>query len=110
MASPIRVVLRLSLGEAWRDGAEDRKSKGWQRWLEIRKAWKDDPGIRFCSYYMAPGADLDGYSHHWVFEVDDLAKVEEINHPIAFGEIFPFDKYSITVAFGNKEEDAFWAS
>ena len=108
MAAPIRVVLRMMYGEPMRQASADAKKEAWSKWNEIQEEWKNDPGIKFCSYYWTTGRSLDGYCHHWLFEVDDVSKIQEMNGPISMGDIGPFEKYSFEVVFGNPNVDAFW--
>ncbi len=109
MASTIRIVFRMQAGEPWRQIPDEGKEKWWTQWLEVRDAWKADPGIRFISYYSTPGRSLDGYSHHYLFEVDDVRKVQEMNRAVAWGQL-SFEKYSFEVVFGSTEQDEYWTS
>lgn len=104
----VRVVLRMTMGEPWRRTSGEERKTNLERWNDIRKGWKKDPGIRFLCYYSTPGGGVDGYAHHWIFEVDDLTKIEAIDKPIGLGEIGPFEKYSIEIVRGNKAIDHFW--
>jgi hypothetical protein len=110
VASPVRVVFRIMFGDPGRRASAEEKKKGLARWNEIQEEWKNDPGIRLCCYYWTPGRSLDGYSHHYVFEVDDVGKVKEMNQPISMGEVYPFEKYSFEIVFGNEKVDEFWGS
>ena len=110
MATPVRVVFRLMLAEPMRRASDEEKAKMGERWNEIRSEWKQDPGIRFCCYYWTPGRSLDGFSHHYVFEVDDASKVLEMNKPFSSGKVGPFERYSFEIVWGNSENDDFWAS
>ena len=87
---------------------DEEKKEITKRWNELQEKWKKDPEIKFLCYYWTPGRSLDGYSHHWIFEVDDVSKVREMNHPISLGQVAPFDQYSFEVVWGSPQVDGFW--
>jgi hypothetical protein len=98
------------LADPWRQMSNDERSKSMARWNDVQEEWKKDPGIHFLCYYWTPGRSLDGFSHHWIFEVDDVSKVPEMNRPLAEGKIASFERYSFEVVWGNTENDDFWKS
>ena len=81
MARTTRVLLRMNLGTPWFQASDEEKQEGMERWRQVTDEWKNDPGIRFICYYGSYGARVDGYSHNFVFEIDDIGKA----HTIAAG-------------------------
>ncbi len=108
MATSVRVVFRMMGGDPARRLSDEEKQKMVERLNEVQEGWKKDPGIKFLCYYWTPGRSLDGYSHHWIFEVDDVNKVREMNRPIARGQVGQFEKYSFEVVWGSPQVDSFW--
>jgi hypothetical protein len=98
------------VGEPWRRIAAEEREELRKRRNKLIEARKEDPGIKFISYYFTVGRSLDGYSHHMLFEVDDALKVNEMDSAIHLGQWGPFEKYSFEVVFGNTETDELWKS
>jgi hypothetical protein len=108
MAQPIRVVFRSKGGSLLRRASKEAQAQSQQVQMQIGRKWKEDPGIRFICYYLSYGAGLDGYSHHYVFEVDDLSKVDEMNQDIWTSQDLLMDEFSFEIAFANPEIDGFF--
>ena len=110
MAKPVRVVFRSAGGAVSRRAPEEEKQRSYQAEIEIYNKWKEDPGIRYICYYVSHGAGLDGYSHHAVFELDDVARVNEMDTDIWTCKELLAEKFSFEVVFGDTRADEFWAS
>ena len=108
MAKSTRVVFRSKGGSLLRQAPKEEQDRSLQAQMQIGQKWKQDPGIRFICYYLSYGAGLDGYSHHYVFEVDDISKVDEMDQDIWTSEGLLTDAFSFEVVFGNDEVDDFF--
>jgi hypothetical protein len=45
VAETIRILMRYSGGSPWAQASAEEKAKAWERWREVKEAWKKDPGI-----------------------------------------------------------------
>jgi hypothetical protein len=111
MDKPLRVVYRFTMGSVYRQAPKEQREKCRQAMMEVGQRWKDDPGIEYICCYSAPGGNgLDGYANHFVFDIDDVGKVDKMNSDIMGSECLLFAKYSLEVVFGNPEFDQFFAT
>ena len=76
--------------------------------MQIGEKWRDDPGIRYICYYGAMGPGVDGYSHHFLVEVDDVSKIEEMNNDLWTNKDLLLEKASVDVVFGETNMDDFY--
>jgi len=53
---------------------------------------------------------VDGFCHHWIFEVDDVSKVREMDADISEAEIGKsIEKFSFHIGWGRRRQDR-WES
>lgn len=109
MAMTTRVLFRMNLGTPWFQASDKEKQEGWERWGQVTDEWKNDPGNRFICYYASYGARVDGYSHNYVFEVDDIAKAHAIADGVQKTNAVP-ERFSIDIVWGNTDNDQYWNS
>lgn len=74
----IRVLLRWKLGFPWRQTSEEDQARANEEVGRIAKKWQD-AGIKQIGDWHG---DLDGFAHYAIFEVDDIAAVQEMNEDI----------------------------
>jgi len=111
VAETIRVLMRYSGGNAWAQASAEEKAKAWERWREVKEAWRNDSGIRFiCHFRSTAGDSLDGYEDHWLFEVDQAAKAREMAMQYPPEEMGPFEKYSLEIVWGDTRTEESWRS
>jgi hypothetical protein len=103
MAQPIRVVFRSRGGSLLRRASEEEVAANQQAQARIGKKWREDPGIRFICYYLSPGL-----GHHYIYEVDQISKVEEMNQDIWTSKELLIEDFSFEVVFGNTSVDDFY--
>jgi hypothetical protein len=106
--SSIRVVLRWEGGFVLDRGSEEERERGRQatRTLVWEK-WKADPGITCICYYHRPQT-----YHCAVFEVDDFAKIDEMNEDLnaARNGGWLVTARSMEIVLGDSRWDEWWAS
>jgi hypothetical protein len=105
MAQPIRVVFRAKGGALLHRASEEEVAANQQAQTQIGEKWKADPGIRFICYYASPGA-----GHYYIYEVDDISKVTEMNQDIWTNKDLLVEDYRFEIVFGNTEMDDFFKS
>jgi hypothetical protein len=106
---PIRVFFQASLGLAFRQATNEEKKKVGEAWEECAKKWKSS-GVKLIGYFGAYGEALDGYGHNYIFEVDDVSKVQEMDADIHQSEFGKFvERLSLHVGRGHGTEE-WWES
>jgi hypothetical protein len=103
MAQPIRVVFRAKGGDLLRLASEEQVAANQQAQARIGTKWKADPGIRFVCYYLSPGV-----GHHYIYEVDDISKVTEMNQDVWTSKELLVEDFSFEVVFGDTGVDDFY--
>ena len=106
---PIRVLFRYQLGLPFRQASDEEKKRASELWEEMSKKWKSS-GVRLIGYFGAYGHAVDGFCHHYIFEVDDLERVREMNADVFRGKGSKYlERFSFHIGQGHGSEE-WWAS
>ena len=107
VSATLRVLFTWKMGRRWQEASEEAKAEAVKRWEAMSKEWKEDPGIKFVSYYLSRGPVG---AHHFLFEVDDLETFEEKMASPYWQANYPLEESYLELVTGNTETDAFWTS
>jgi hypothetical protein len=105
MARPIRVLFRFNGGFVMRHASKEENEEAWKIRTGIWEKWKQDPGITYIGYYLAPGV-----GHHIIFEVDGIDKVAAMDADVWQTKGLQLETYSLEIGLGNAEIDEWWRS
>jgi hypothetical protein len=106
---PIRVLFRFTRGLPFRQASDEEKKWVDTYWTETARRWKSR-GVKLLGYFGAYGHAVDGFCHHYVFEVDDVDTVRQMNADIYRGKGGKYlEHFSFHVGQGHGSEE-WWAS
>ena len=105
VAKTLSVILEAKGGFVNRRASEEEHKQHEQVWDGIREKWKKDPGIRFMCYFLRPGV-----GPYFIFEVDDVSKVEEMDRDIWLARDLLVTDYSLEIVVGDPSASEKWRS
>jgi hypothetical protein len=105
----VRVLFRVSLGLPFRQASNEERKRVMQLWQETATKWKS-AGVKLVGYFGADGSALHGFGHHYIFEVDDLSVIREMDADIFYGELGKYvEDFAFNIGWGRGTED-WWES
>ena len=103
-----RVFFQVHMGLPYRQASDEQRSEVMDSLTGIFRKWKSS-GIRLIGYFGAPGR-IEGCAHNYVFEVDDVKQVREMDGDIFNGKVrAAIEKYRFHIGWGRGVEDL-WES
>ena len=93
----IRILFRATLGLPYRQASDQQKKEFGRLWEATATKWKSS-GIKLVGYFGAHGEALDGFSHNYIFEVDDACQVQDMDADIFQTQIGRYiERYSFHI-------------
>jgi hypothetical protein len=105
VSKTIRVIFEAKGGFVNRRASEEEHKQHEQVWHGIREKWKKDPGIQFLCRFLRPGVGF-----YFIFEVDNISKVEEMDRDIWRARDFLVTDYSFEIVLGDTRVFENWRS
>ena len=110
MARPMRVLLRWTVRPRWQQSSDEERKRNGEAQGRLTEKWKNDLGVKHITIFTSPST-IGGYNHFWLFELDDLNKIEEMLND--FGEALDdliMTNWAWDLVRGNTDIDEWWAS
>jgi hypothetical protein len=105
MAAKVRVLVQTHWGTSYHAASEEGKKEMREKQQQFLTSWKE-AGIELVGDFHAYGDGVGGYSHHLLFDVDDLETVTRMNSDIFQAGIY--QRHAIHVGSPVRSSDK-WA-
>ncbi len=101
------VLFRFQLGLPYRQASKREKDACGKAWKAMMKRWKSK-GVKMKASFNC-SSHPDGYSHHWILEVESLERVQELDADVVGGALGRYlEKFAFEV--GSSSWDEHWTS